>query len=707
MLLGVCLVVSGDFGNRLLFRYPPLKLHTAHSAQPQQQPSTTAAPHKDTANNASTSGRPVSTTAASSSSPPSQTYSITSLSLPPTAARTTARITSTGPITDTAALQRLNDLDDLDPDDIPPPLPPAVLAQAAANNPAARRQSLHSSQPITASLLSSTTAGPLGASASLSGVSSAALPLSDKEDIWGMPLYEFTRLFSPLSSHLASSLLDVAVNAVRFLSFPIRLPSESRHEMTMFNVVLVLKANTNFTLCHSSPSQPSTHSAQPVASLLLQLYSAILIQLSRALEHEQKRCGFLSYHSSLMTQLRDRYIRTLQTGAEGEKGGLAAMLVRESLLAEHLYRLHKGLVRLERHYYVEEGKRGEVHESGEKPRRRPKKNHKANSDTLTHVHLLVNDWWDNIHTQPAEHLPHSRLLFSDCHSAAYSDCLLCALRHSARLHLHCTLAPSAIPRPQPPASTSSLVATTAASAPLSIRPYQTLLLTTSKQSLLDSLPPDSSPVLARVIAHINPTYSFLSLASSLSLPLSSLLLLAHHLVQWGKARVIDTLQDTDTFVVSSSSPPLTASLQSSFASTFPASSLPVFLSSLHPPRPLSEHLSRLSAAGKQHLMKQLVWTLERGLLNKLDTVLLYRSAHAASNVAGGDKEADSAGGRLSGDRSEWSAAEWVAHLSQYGDGKHTLTEIAWLERAYLTRDELMRLFSQHEDELLCIQLQPT
>ena len=273
-----------------------------------------------------------------------------------------------------------------------------------------------------------------------------------------------------------------------------------------------------------------------------------------------------------------------------------------------------------------------------------------------------------------------------------------------RLHLHCTLAPSATPRPQLSSPAAASLVTAASSAPLSIRPYQTLLLTTSQQSLLTSLPPDSSPVLARVIVHINPIHSFLSLASSLSLPLSSLLLLAHHLVQWGKARVIDTLQETDTFVVSNSSPPLTASLLSSFASTFPASSLPLFLSALHPPRPLSHHLSRLSAAGKQHLMKQLVWSLERGLVNKLDTVLLYRGGHGSSVDV---EQADGERSRLVGDRSEWSEAEWLLHLSRYGDGKHTLTEIVWLERAYLTRDELMRLFSEHCDQFLCIQLQPS
>ena len=306
MLLGVCLVVSGDFGNRLLFRYPPLKLHTAHSAQQQQHTTTTTAPHKDTTANASTittTSRPTpittTTSSSSSSSPPPATHSSNSLSLPSSTARSTARITSTGPITDTAALQRLNDEDDeLDPDDVPPPLPPAVLAQAAAANLTVRRlsQNLLTAQPLSSTVaqLPSTAPAPAG---TLTSPSSTALPLSDKEDIWGMPLYEFTRLFSPLSSHLASSLFDVAVNNVRFLSFPIRLPSESRHEMTMFNVVFVLQANSTFTLTHTSPTQPSAHSTQPVASLMLALYSAILIQLSRALEHEQKRCGFLSYHS--------------------------------------------------------------------------------------------------------------------------------------------------------------------------------------------------------------------------------------------------------------------------------------------------------------------------------------------------------------------------------------------------------------------------
>ena len=424
MLLGVCLVVSGDFGNRLLFRYPPLKLRTAQTAG-------TTGQHRDITTGASTTGRPTPITTTSSSSPPA-VQSTNSLSVPSSAIRSTARLTSTGPITDTAALQRLNDLDDLDPDDIPPPLPPAVLAQAAAANNPARRFSLQPAQQL--SVPASVTA--LNASPAVSGTSTTALPLSEKEDIWGMPLYEFTRLFSPLSSHLASSLFDVAVNSVRFLSFPIRLPSESRHEMTMFNVVFVLSANTNFTLTHTAPTQQSTHATQPVASLMLALYSAILIQLSRALEHEQKRCGFLSYHSSLMTQLRDRYIRALQVGGEAEKGGLAAVLVRESLLAEHLYRLHRGLVKLERYYYVEEGKQGEVQQVGEKRRRRRGERRKASEDTLTHVHLLVNDWYDTTAANVAcTHRAHATCPFVGNELAdAFALCIVAVLQAASPLH---------------------------------------------------------------------------------------------------------------------------------------------------------------------------------------------------------------------------------------------------------------------------------
>ena len=634
MLLGLCLVVSGDFGNRLVFRYPPLPLPAASAAA-----ASTVKPTLGTSA-ASLSGAAAATPISSSINatptggrPGVSPFSSSRASFSP--ASVSAKAGAAVAVPSAVAESATEDADD----DVPPPLPPALLTSASAtstapSSSAARRSSL---SQMASSASTPSSASPL-LSAALPGSShvAAQLPLGDKEDVWGMPVYEFKRLFSPLSSHLSSSLFDVAVNAVRFLSFPIHLPVESRHETTMFNTVLVLKADAALTTREAAFASSSASSSSQT-SLLLDLYSTVLIQLSRALEHEQKRCGFLSYHSSHMTQLRDRFIASLQTAPTppaNPNAELCSLLVHHSLLASHLHDLYRQLLRLERLFYAEERGGG-----GRRRRKRDRGNEP------THVHVLINRW----------------------------------------LHLHCTLSPSAVPSPLLSSSSSHL-------SPLTIRPYQTLLLTTSRESLLSSLPPDSSPLLAEFILQLKPTQSFLALSSSLSLPLSSLLLLAHHLVQWGKARVIDTLQDTDVFTVSPPPPPLTPSVLSSFAAAFPSSSLALFLAAFHPPRPLSSHLSHLSPHAKQVFMRQVVWTLEQGLL-----VQLHHRLYAVGEEAGRATELEA-----SDDRQRWTDAEWVAHLTRYGDGVQTLTEIEWWERNFIGRNDLLALIQRHPQHFLLV-----
>ena len=643
MLLGICLVVSGDFGNRLIFRYPPL-----HASTPTHS---TAAPATTTAAATPTTPRPLSTSTSSTTHnpaaptpPPSSSHP--SSSSPLSSAQ--SRLSTTSSLSSTKLLiPPLPPNDDDDPDDFPPPLPPSLLpltssstSSSSLRRPPGPPGSSSSSPPPT----SAVSLGP--GSAGLSGATAAVPPLGDKEDVWGMPVYEFTRLFSPLSSHLSSSLFDVAVNAVRFLSFPLHLPVESKHELTMFNVVMVLNADTAFITRDAATTTSSTSppSSSTVTSRLLDLYSTVVIQLSRALEHEQKRCAFLSYHSSLMTQLRDKLVHSLHHSPNlypAPHSALSSLLIRHSLLAEHLFDLYRQLVRLERHFYVEErGKEG-------RSRRRERE------EDVTHVHILINRW----------------------------------------LHLHCTLSPSAVLSPLLSSSSSHL-------SQQPIRPYQTLLLSSPRASLLASLPPDSSPLLAHFIVQLNPTQSFLSLSSALSLPLSSLLLLAHHLVQWGKARVIDTVQDSDTFVVSPPPPTLTPTLLSSFTSTFYSTSLPLFLASFHPPRPLSSHLAHLSHHAKQLHMQQLVWALEHGLLGQ-QRLLLFLAGPREKGVEAVEKGGDR--GDAEGPREEWTEEEWVSHLRRYADGKQTLTEILWWERAHLTRNDLTSILTRHTDTFLLVE----
>ena len=506
--------------------------------------------------------------------------------------------------------------------------------------------------------------------------------------MWGLPVYELCRLFSPLSSHLSSSLLDVCLDSVRFLSFPLRLPAESSHELTRFNVVLVLRADSEIVA-----RQPPGPEAASAAAHLHSLYAAALVSLSRLLEHEQRRCGFLSFQCSLMQALRDGHVSRLldrdrrrsaagdqqpqqqqsqQLQADGERdeavSSLSALLIRHSLLAAHLHSLYSGLLRLERRLYVLDSgtaKDGQAvgQEQGQQRKGQQGEREEEAAEGATHVQLLINGW----------------------------------------LQLHCTLSPSASPSPL----LSLPSASAAAAASLSIRPYQTLLLTTSQSSLLTSLPADSSPLLARLVLHINPIHSFLSLSQRLSLPLSSLLLLAHHLVHWGKARVIDALQDTDAFVCSPPPPSLSPQLIAAFAALFPASSLPLFLAAFHPPRCLAQSLARLSAEGKQQHMRQLVWCMEQQLVAHRRTFIYWLGAGEGGAEQGGRDEraaeCDAAALQsVAGDRSGWGEAEWLSQLRHYGSGAVSLTEAAWRERPHSTRQQLLAFMQRHRQHFLLV-----
>lgn len=73
------------------------------------------------------------------------------------------------------------------------------------------------------------------------------------------------------------------------------------------------------------------------------------------------------------------------------------------------------------------------------------------------------------------------------------------------------------------------------------RPYQTVLLLKETSIILDALPKDHSQQLRLLIEAANPLHSFQDLSLTLSIPLPHLFRLALHLVYWGYARIIDTI----------------------------------------------------------------------------------------------------------------------------------------------------------------------
>lgn len=82
-----------------------------------------------------------------------------------------------------------------------------------------------------------------------------------------------------------------------------------------------------------------------------------------------------------------------------------------------------------------------------------------------------------------------------------------------------------------------------------IRPYHGLLLLVDAADLLEALPPDSSPALARLIQVYSPIKSLQSLAVDSDLTLTHVYQLAGHLLYWAKAMVVYPLVKSNVYAV--------------------------------------------------------------------------------------------------------------------------------------------------------------
>lgn len=102
------------------------------------------------------------------------------------------------------------------------------------------------------------------------------------QNVYGMPPKVFARMFCPKAA-LCGQVLEVVIDELRFISHPVLLPLDSRHETTFFNIIFVLKADER----------------------RCEMYKDIATKLAKAVEHEQARCGFLTQEVQKMLSIRD------------------------------------------------------------------------------------------------------------------------------------------------------------------------------------------------------------------------------------------------------------------------------------------------------------------------------------------------------------------------------------------------------------------
>ena len=164
-----------------------------------------------------------------------------------------------------------------------------------------------------------------------------------------------------------------------------------------------------------------------------------------------------------------------------------------------------------------------------------------------------------------------------------------------------------------------------------LRPYHRILLLQDKNTLLKSLPLDSTQALSRLIQVANPLRSLQTLALEADLSLFQVFQLVCHLVFLTKATIIYPLCETNVYILSPHADTQgTSLLVEDFVRQFPGRSLPVELAEFSFLTQLRETQNILLQLEKQDLKVQMaLWMLQRHLLVQLHTCFLCASSATA------------------------------------------------------------------------------
>jgi len=136
---------------------------------------------------------------------------------------------------------------------------------------------------------------------------------------------------------------------------------------------------------------------------------------------------------------------------------------------------------------------------------------------------------------------------------------------------------------------------------------------------------DCSPTLLKLVKNADPRLSLQELQQRLDIPLDQISCLASHLVYWGKAKVIVTIQRNSMYVLNPRCDLHTSSKETkAFNRQFPRVNLPSILQHFAEPRRLGEKLDMVkSQAERQKLMGWVVWLLKHNVLMALHNYILF------------------------------------------------------------------------------------
>jgi hypothetical protein len=133
----------------------------------------------------------------------------------------------------------------------------------------------------------------------------------------------------------------------------------------------------------------------------------------------------------------------------------------------------------------------------------------------------------------------------------------------------------------------------------SLRPHHALLLLSTKEEIFNSLSPDCSPLLIRLIHAISPNLSLSDLHELLDCSLAQIYRLSAHLIYWNKAKLIDVINLKNVYMVN---PEVSfenlKELADKFSQQFPQFNLIQLLQGMNYPKPFSSLIQTNDARDK-------------------------------------------------------------------------------------------------------------
>uniref|UniRef100_A0A0K8TF05 GATOR complex protein NPRL3 n=2 Tax=Lygus hesperus TaxID=30085 RepID=A0A0K8TF05_LYGHE len=233
-----------------------------------------------------------------------------------------------------------------------------------------------------------------------------------------------------------------------------------------------------------------------------------------------------------------------------------------------------------------------------------------------------------------------------------------------------------------------------------VKPYHGMLLLVDAATLMDSLVPDCSPTLTRLIKIYTPLKSLQTLAADADLTLRMVCNLASHLVYWGKAIIIYPLCESNVYMAAPNNVIHTSSpLVEKFGETFPGQNLIQTIAEFSFPTSIRQMMSPIN--GNDHCNAQvIIWLLQHRLLLQLHTYIYYMPTNRGLPQ---QEQASGGGGKSEGSICELSTPSETMSLSGLeSDGESAGEDNGNWE----TEDFLARLSPEERTTLINIPASP-